>query len=457
MRRRARRWTIALGAALALAIALFFALDVGSWQRLDLNKLDEVYTTTILYDDQGDEYAVLYNTVNRVPVPFSEIPKNVVNAFLAAEDKRFYTHWGVDPRRIAGALLSNIKSGEYSEGASTITQQLIKLTHLTSVKTLPRKANEALLALQLERRLSKDQILEKYLNLVSLGKGAYGVEAASRVYFGKSTGQLTLAEGAPLAAIVKAPSNYAPHLHPDNALRRRNFILGEMADDGYITADQAAAAQKEPIQLARAESETGYGWYVDNVLEDARRALNLGADEVLSGGYRIYTSLNRDMQKSADALFAQGARFPNPAADGTPAQAALAAIDPSNGEIQCLVGGREYATKRGLNRATQMKRQPGSAFKPISVYAAAIDQLHMGPTDFVNDAQRDFGGGYSPQNASGTYHGQVTLRQALARSMNAAAVDLITKTGVSSARRYAANAGVALDARDDNLSLALGS
>lgn len=445
-----------LAAALGLAVMIWL-LDFPSWKQLDMKRLTEMSRTTTIYDREGREAARMDGGENRVPVPISAVPEYVKNAFIAIEDARFYEHPGVDVRRIGGALLSNIRAGSYREGASTITQQLIKLTHLTSEKSLSRKAQEAYLAVRLERQIGKEEILELYLNTVYFGRGAYGIEAAAQSYFGKSCGGLTLSEGALLAGVIKAPGTYAPHIDRAAAVKRRSLVLNAMVRTGFIDEETAEKASLEEIRLAEPEAQESEGWYTDWVLREAAEKLSCHVEDVLSGGYRIYTALNPSMQSAAEALFQDAGRFPHEAEDGTMPEAALIALEPGSGGILCMVGGRDYGTRMGLNRAVQIRRQPGSALKPVSVYAAAVDLMGYTPVSIVEDASRDFGNGYTPSNASGKEYGAVTLRQALARSMNLAAVDLITKTGVEAACLYADRAGILLRESDRNLSLALGS
>lgn len=454
-----RRWiAIAAGALGAILLGLLiWQLDLPNWQGLDLERIRSQPESTTIYDCAGRELGVLGTQQERSYATLEEIPEHVCAAFIAAEDRRFYSHSGVDVKRIFGALWQDIKSRSLAQGASTITQQLIKLTHLSSEKTLARKAQEIVLARRLERRLSKDEILEAYLNTVYFGSGAYGIGAAARVYFGKEPSQLSLAEGALLAGIIKSPSSYAPHLKPENALKRRNLILDTMLEDGVISAEAHAAARKAGIDLAQPEEDAAAGWYADLVLSEAQRILRLDAEELLSGGYHIYTALDTALQAEAEALFENGAGFPDPAEDGTPVQAALIALDTASGGIRAVVGGREYAVQRGLNRAVQMQRQPGSAIKPISTYAAAIEDYGFLPSSFAQDVQREFTGKYLPGNAGGSYYGLVTLREALSRSLNVATVDIAELIGVPALRRALAGFGVPLSAQDVNLSLALGS
>ena len=301
-----------LGAAAALLIALVVLLAPWEWQKLDLDKLTQLNQTSIVYDANGERAGSLYGSENRVYMPLEEIPLHVQRAFIAAEDQRFYEHHGVDVVRLFGALWHDIRTMSLEQGASTITQQLIKLTHLSGEKTLSRKAQEALLALQLERRMGKDDILERYLNVVYFGRGAYGVEAAANAYFGKHVGELTLAEGALLAGVIKSPSNYAPHLEPENAVERRNLVLQAMVDCGFITGAEAENAQKEALVLDLSEESAQYGWYLDAAATEAQDLLGITRDELLAGGYAIYTALDPQAQATAEELFANGANFPIP-------------------------------------------------------------------------------------------------------------------------------------------------
>ncbi|MBQ2954985.1 MAG: PBP1A family penicillin-binding protein [Clostridia bacterium] len=456
VKRLIKSWWIPM--VILLCAGIIVILDIPSWQSLDMNRLNDVHQTTYVYDESGEVAAELHAGENRVLLTFDEIPKHVRNAFIAIEDARFYEHPGIDILRMGGALIRNLQTGSYREGASTITQQLIKLTHLTSEKTLSRKAQEIWISLQLERRLDKDSILCAYLNTAYFGKGAYGIEAASRVYFDKTCAELTVSEAALLAGVVKAPGNYAPHIDFERSIERRDTVIRAMRKEEYLTEDEAEIALKEKIVLVEEDRLQADGdWYIDGVLTEAANVLDCSIEEVLSGGYRIYSSLQPAMQNAAELLYRSAEYFPGNAEDGTVPESALIALNPENGEVMCMIGGRNYATRLGLNRAMQIKRQPGSTFKPISVYAAAIDFLNYTPLSLVNDTARDFGGGYSPSNASGREYGIVTLRQALTKSMNLAAVDLITKTGIETACMYAQRAGIELNENDYNLSIALGS
>ena len=447
-----------VGALTLLIVALLWRLDIPHWQKLDLTQLTRADTAAKVYDSSGAPAGTLDGSTPAQWTELDQVPEYVQNAFIAAEDLRFYRHHGVDVYRMLGALWQDIRTLSYAQGASTITQQLIKLTHLTQAKTLSRKAQEIALALQLEKRLSKREILEAYLNNVYFGHGAYGILAASRTYFDKPVDALTLSEGALLAGIIKAPSTYAPHLNLEKSVSRRNGILAVMAENGLITQAQEAQARSEAVQLAENAEETPrYAWYMDAVLAEAQQALGWTAEEVLTGGLRIHTGLNPALQQDAETLFKDPANFPADAPDGTPVQAALAALDTGTGELRALIGGRSYDVRRGLNRATQMARQPGSAFKPVSTYAAAVDAYGYVPASIIDDTPRSFEGGYEPGNAGGNSYGLVTLREALSRSLNIATVDLAETVGIDAVRDYAARFGIQLSERDSSLSLALGS
>lgn len=448
-----RKIWIGIGvAALVLLLAGVWALDIPHWKKLDEQLLTHLQSASVVYDRDGQEAFSLYGAQKRRLVALDDLPEYVSQAFVAAEDQRFYSHHGVDVKRILGATLNNIRSGSLLEGASTITQQLIKLTHLSSEKTFSRKIQEARLAIQAERVFNKREILEMYVNVVYFGGGAYGIDMASETYFGKRAAELSLSEAALLAGIIKSPNNYAPTVAMDKALNRRNYVLNMMEEIGYITAETAEAARNEAVQLAQAEQKNLSGWYRDLVIREAANALQISTEELLGGGYRIYTALDPEMQLQADECMATADAFP--AAD---VEGALIAVDSDDGGIRAVCGGRSDDTRMGLNRATDSLRQPGSAIKPISVYAAAIDSGGWLPSDFIDDTQRVFSGGYMPRNAGDHYYGEVTLRTALSKSLNVATVSLAEQLGISAVRNYARRFGVDVEKDDASLSFALGS
>lgn len=424
--------------------------------ELDISLITNSKQTLYLYDREDMPVAGLYSGENRTIIPLSSVPDHVINAFLAVEDVRFYSHCGVDFRRIAGALVADIKAGSYVQGASTITQQLIKLSHLSSEKTIARKVQEAILAIQLEQQCSKDEILEMYLNYVYFGGGAYGIEAASMRYFAKPASELTLADGALLAGIVKSPSNYAPHLDYAASLERRDLILDLMAEHGFITQAQADEAKTALPEIHSATYlDYPHGYYVEAAMEEARELLGVTQEELLSGGYRIYTYLDTKAQTLCETAFSNGENFPENAADGAQVQASIVVCDPDSFAVTAMMGGREHSVKLGLNRASDIRRQPGSTIKPLLVYAPAIDIYGYSTVSVLLDQKTDFAG-YIPSNFDDSYSGPVTLREAVARSLNVPAVRLLSNIGVTAGKTFAQRLGIPFAESDNSLTLALG-
>ena len=409
-----------------------------------------------IYDAQGELMSELRGLEYRTVVSLSEIPLYTQQAFLAAEDLRFYDHGGIDIYRIFGALRSNLKSGSLVEGASTITQQLAKLTHLSAEKTLRRKLEEIYLAFQIERAYTKDQILEMYLNTVYFGRGAYGIQAAARAYFDVDASELTLVQSAALAAAIKAPSAYAPHTNPQTNKSRRAYILNTMAENGFITQEECGEAKAESVWVIAEQTQTEvFSWYVDEVLRESQQLLGLSADDVISGGFEIYTAFDPELQAIADGLYQDSSYFPSNASDGTPIQSAMAVVDTQSGAVLAMIGGRDYAVRRGLNRATQMRRQPGSALKPLAVYGPALEQGYT-TASVLLDEKTSFNG-YTPQNAGDRYYGRVTMRTALRNSLNTTAVRLLEEIGIDTGVEYLNRLHIPTESSDSNLSLALGS
>ena len=458
-KRRVFRRIAGVAAVLILigaAAAAFAWFDVASWQRLDPSRLTGLAQTGAIYDKDGAYVTTLVGKENRTVIAMDTLPDHVVNAFLAAEDLRFYKHPGFDVTRIFGALVSNLRTGGFAQGASTITQQLAKLSHLSSQKTIARKLEEIWLALQIEHDYTKDEILEMYLNFIYFGQGAYGIQAAAEVTFGVDAKDLSPAQAACLAAAIKAPSAYAIQSRPEANRERRNYILSTMLHEGMLTqAEYDAALAEELSPLEDAAAQTAYGWFVDAVLEEAELQLDVSAETLLAGGYRIDTTLDSAMQSVLDEQYTRDV-FPKNNADGTPVQSAAACVDTSTGAVRAIVGGREYTTRRGLNRATQLRRQPGSALKPLAVYAPAIEYAGWTCASVILDEPTSFGS-YRPRNAGNAYYGNVTVRTALKNSLNIPAVKVLQSIGLSNSRKYLSAVGIPLDDRDSNLSLALGS
>ena len=437
-------------AGLSFAASAVFEMD--AWSRLDVSLITDVDRTLLLYDRYGGEITTLHDTEDRIWLPLEKIPKRTRDAFIAAEDARFYDHFGIDVIRILGAAWADLKAGAYVQGASTISQQLIKLSHLTSEKKMERKLEEAVLAYQLERVCSKEDILEMYLNYVYFGGGYYGVEAAARGYFGVSAEALTAAQSAQLAGILKAPAKYAPHLRPEASKGRRDVVLDLMEEYGFLSHEECAAAKAEQVTLVHGTAAEKRGYYVDLALNEACDRLGIGMNALLQGGYRIETMLDPAIQASCEKLFAEEENFPA-GEDGGP-EGAIAVVDVTTGGVAALQGGRESGVALAYNRATRIRRQPGSVIKPVLVYAPALETGYTAATMLL-DEQVDFDG-YRPGNSGDTFAGWVTMREAVTKSLNEPAVSVMAQLGVEKSKSFAEGVGIVFDGRDRSLALALG-
>ena len=452
--RRLWRWLFCLaGAVLVPVIALAaYVLSRDAWRALSEEKLRFETLSLQVYDREDRVCSILGPGENRLLVDVEELPEHVKQAFISAEDARFYEHPGVDVIRVLGAAWSDIKAGSFVEGASTITQQLIKLTHLTSKKELSRKVDEAILSLLLEKRFTKDQILELYLNTVYFGGGYYGLETAAHGYFGISAKELSLAQAALLAGVLKSPSRFAPHLRPEASLGRRGVILDLMAEYGCITTAQAQAAKAEPLSLNRDPALEKRGYYVDYALQQACDLLGVSMDQLLSEGYHLYTAMDQRANGLCEDLFLEDDLFPE--VNGEHAQGAIFLMDAQQGQVIALVGGRDQTVALGYNRAVRIRRQPGSVIKPILVYAPALEAGYTA-ADVLLDEAATFGD-YAPSDASKRYSGWVTMREAVTRSLNIPAVELFDRLGIGRCKSFARNLGIPFDKNDTRLALALG-
>ena len=380
----------------------------------------------------------------------SELQPSTVYAFISAEDARFFEHEGVDVIRIAGAVVADIKAGSYVQGASTISQQLIKLSHLTSEKTISRKAEEAALAYEMERQYSKEDILEMYLNYVYFGGGYYGIEAAAEGYFGVHASDLTLDQSAMLAGILKSPSGYAPHINYAASINRRNNILRLMRDYGYITDDEKKQASAGRPTILHDKNEEYSGYYTDAVTKSAAALMGITVDELIRGGYSIYSAMDSDIQHYCEEMFKNGELFP-----AEDSEAAIVVLEPSTGMVVAMVGGRSYTGGISFNRATDIRRQPGSVIKPVIAYAPAFEYLNYTAADMILDEETTFAD-YTPSNYGNKYYGWVTVREAVTKSLNVPAVKTLSEVGVERAKDFAKRCGIEFDDKDDSLALALG-
>ncbi|NLA06277.1 MAG: PBP1A family penicillin-binding protein [Firmicutes bacterium] len=456
---RSWRFAIVLFVSSVLVIALIASI----------HPIPAVRGESVFYDIHGE---VIASTAapSRIQVPLSDISPYLRHAFIAVEDSRFYRHPGIDPIGITRALIRNVHAGRIVEGGSTITQQLAKNMYLPATRTVGRKLAEAVLALYLEVRFSKDEILERYLNLVYLGHGAHGVEAGARLYFGKQASDLSLAEASMLAGITRAPFYYSPYRDMNAAIRRRQTVLDRMVDTNYISQSEADEASKEAVHvvgLGRRETRAA-PYFMDYVTDEALKLLGDEGMLLYSGNLKIHTSLDMNFQKAAERAFAKGldALTPSTETEGPDSEAkrpiqpqgALVALDPRSGHVKALIGGRSYSETQ-FNRAMQALRQPGSSFKPF-FYAAALENgftaasvLPCEPVTFYRQRLP-----YTPTDyGEFEYHFRwLTLREALVTSCNVVSVSLANILGPEKGIEMARLLGIS-SPLGPNLSLVLGT
>lgn len=425
-----------------------------------VGELDRAGTLTVLAPrpqatlvfDRAGRLAFSFFVEQRIEVSLDRVSSHVLDAVVAIEDRRYYSHHGIDPIRIAGAAWRNFRAGRIAEGGSTITQQLARAAQLTPERTYERKIREIMLAAQLEQRYTKSQILEEYLNTVYLGEGYHGVEAASRGYFGKPASDLKPHEAALLAALVRSPSTDAPRAAPARALERRNLVLRKMRAQGRLSDEAFKAATMAPLpdrshqRLASGSMLTSSapdsGRYYQ---EEVRRQLFsvFGADKVLRGGLRVYTTYDPAMQREAEsAVTTRIAQIGKSRPAAKDLQGSFVAMDPVTGDVYALVGGRDFGASR-FNRATQARRQAGSAFKPI-IYAAALERGYSPGTILrgLDSPIADVGAGTAWLPTGTHEQSEYTLRRALEVSSNRAAAQLLQQVGVSTAVYYAQRLGI---------------
>ena len=440
----------------ATAAVLFFlfgavnTFGVDEWADFDVYRITGCDRTTVILDADDQELTKLHGSEDRIWVSLNELSQDTLHAFVSAEDARFFEHDGVDIIRIAGAVVADIKAGGYVQGASTISQQLIKLSHLSSEKTISRKAEEAALAYEMERRYSKSEILEMYLNYVYFGGGYYGIEAASLGYFGVHASELTLSQSAMLAGILKSPSGYAPHINYAASIKRRDNILRLMNEYGYITEESRNEASAERPTIIKCKQEQYSGYYTDAAAKSAAAILGITVDELIRGGYTIYTTMERNIQSCCESLFENDELFPAEDSEG-----AIVVLEPSSGLVLAMVGGRSYSGSLSFNRAADIRRQPGSVIKPVIAYAPAFEYLGYTAADMILDEETVFAD-YMPSNYGDKYYGWVTLREAVTKSLNIPAVKTLSAVGIDRAKAFAESLGIEFDPEDNSLALALG-
>jgi len=420
---------------------------------MDENKLYSSAASSY-YDQDGALFARI-GEENREIVKIKDIPVSTQEAFIAIEDIRFYSHHGVDLRGIARALLHDLTGGSMEQGASTITQQLVRGSFLSPEKKVKRKIQEIILSFMVERRYSKQEILEMYLNKVYFGNGAYGIQSAAQKYFYKNVNQLTLSQSAFLAGLLKAPNYYSL---PKEANARRDVVLDTMTKYGFISPNQADEAKKEPLNLDNGLKKNlyPYPYFIDFVTKQLIK--DFGEETVYKGGLQVYTTMDKQAQQAAEKALANSANFPASGRDSEnilQPEGAAVFIDPQTGYIRASVGGREHTHQLQFDRATMARRQPGSSFKPIIDYAPAIELKGMGPASITDDIPVSYGS-YTPHSYDGVYLGLITMRTAVTRSRNIPAVKtLVDHVGITNAVNFAKELGITVDP-NNGASMALG-
>lgn len=486
-KRRVSKWRVFLltaGSILAIALSallIFVIVAIVKTPKWDPAALTNQKESSIVYDKDGEQIAVLHADENRQMVESSEIPDRVKETFVAVEDKRFYNHFGVDPIRIIGSAIVDLKSGSAKQGASTITIQLARNAFIENPteKSLTRKIQEAALAIQLEHEYTKDEILTFYLNRIYFGESSFGIQAAAKTYFGKDDlTKLTPDEIALLAGLPQAPSGYDPYVHPEAAANRRAIVLGVMKDAQIITSEEYNKYKDAPFayvdkvkehrSLTKNTSAVSSGYkfpyFVDYVVQELQgENYGLSPDQIYNGGLRIYTTVDSKIQEAAEAAFADPANFPK-SVDSTPVQGAMTVLDPTTGAIRAIIGGREHTTALGFNRATQGTRQPGSTIKPLVVYAPALEKGGYFTGTVLDDMPVSYNAGngttWSPvdfDTESSGWKGRITMRYAVENSVNVYAVKLMNLIGVDTGWEFGKKLGLPLENNDRVLSLALGT
>ncbi|MGM0873955.1 MAG: PBP1A family penicillin-binding protein [Bacillota bacterium] len=430
---------LAIGIVGMVAGGITFAVIVAGAPPLDDKKLKDSFSSKI-YDINGEEITE-FGHVKRTYVPYDDIPKVLEEAVLATEDARFYEHNGVDFIRIGGAFVANVQEGFGAEGGSTITQQVIKNSILTTEKTITRKVQELWLAFQLEQNYSKQEIIEMYLNKIYFPGNIYGVAQASESFYGKDLSELELHEAAMIAGIPQSPNNYNPKTNPENAEKRRNIVLTLMAKHGFITEAEADEAKKIPVQstlVEATEKANPYHAFVEEVIEEVKEKTDIDAG---SAGLEIYTTLDPEAQDTVEnVLNGDTLNFPD-----DKLQAGIALIDTKTGEIRAIGGGRNQPVG-GYNYATDTRRQPGSTIKPVLDYGPAIEHLEYKSTYHqVVDKPYTYSDGKTPiNNWDRSYKGQISIRQALADSRNIPALKALQEVGLEKAQAFAQGLGIPL-------------
>ncbi len=425
-----------------ISLGVYFASVYSHISKIALNeeKLNSLGLAIEIFDSENRPIKE-ENMFNGNYVKSEVIPQHTKDAFISIEDKTFIQHNGINYKRMAKAAVNNLKSKSFKEGASTISQQLIKNTHLTSEKTIERKMKEIALTRKLESKFSKDEILEQYLNVIYFGNNCYGIEDASNYYFSKTTHDLTVEESATLAGMIKSPNRYSPVLNIQRCKERRNLVLDEMAKDGKLTPQEAITAKNKPIELKlNSSKQNKLNSYSQDSIDEACCILGLTPKHLAIGGYKVYTYKDSIKQEALEKSI-EDVQLDNNDHAGI-------VIDNSKSSIIAYTGNSAY-------KILEAKRQPGSCIKPILVYGPALNEDIIYPCTQILDEKTTIAG-YSPKNVSGNFNGYVSARDALSKSINIPAVKVLSYVGIDKAKAYASEMGIEFDEKDDSYALALG-
>lgn len=444
---------IGLIVVLIASIYLFYLAKSANVETLQ----EGLKTSTTIYDKNGENAGTLYGQKGTY-VELDQISPSIQDAVISTEDRRFYEHHGFDVKGIARAVVGRFSFGMITAGGgSTITQQLAKNAYLTQEQTMDRKARELFLAIEIEKKYSKDEILTMYLNNSYFGNGVWGVEDASHKYFGVSAAEVTPGEAAMLVGMLKGPGIYNPIDNPENAINRRDTVLALMVDNGKLAQADADAMAAVPLDqmlydnYAGTESGYQYPYYFDAVIDEAVNVLGFKEEDILNKGYKIYTSLDQSYQQAMEQTYANDGLFPANAEDGAMVQSGSIALDPKTGGVQAVVGRRGEHVFRGFNFATQARRSPGSSIKPL-IYTAALESGFK-PDSILQDTPQEY---YDAENYSRTYSGEVPMYQALAESLNLPAVWTLHEIGIDKGFAKVEKFGLDLSDADKYYGLALG-
>lgn len=423
-------------AALVFAFSYVGIMYLTAPVKLDKTKITSSNLSINLFD--SEKRPLEHTFLNGDYVKLNEIPKVTVDCFLSIEDKTFYQHSGINYKRIVSATAKNIASFRFKEGASTISQQLIKNTHLSSEKSIKRKLNEIKLTVELEKNFSKDEILEYYLNAIYFGDNCYGIQNASEHYFSKPVSKLNISESATLAGLIKSPNKYHPIKQYKNCMQRRNLVLKEMLEDGKIDETTYELEKSNLTKIVISDEKNQMNSYAKATIKEAEAILKMPEKQIAIGGYRIFTNMDKTKQnlieKSLDKDLSD--------------DCAMISLNAKTGKVEAYV---EKSSMSIIN----MKRQPASAIKPIFVYAPAINENIVSPSTVILDEKVSING-YEPKNIGGKEYGYVSVKKALSSSLNIPAVKILSYVGIDKAKNYLQRQNIQFDEKDDNLALALG-